>query len=427
MQRRLLTEPRRPEAIRNHPQAHWLVVAAVCAGAFMGQLDASIVTVALPHIGQSLHAGAAIAQWVALSYMFVLLGTLVLAGQLADVVGRKLLYTYGFGVFTGCSLLCGLAPSLPLLIGARVLQGLGAAMLQANSVALIREAMPSRLLARGIGVQGAAQAIGLALGPAVGGLLVALGGWRLIFFLNLPIGLIAIGLARLLIPRSRLRKGRRLALREFGEMLRKPAVALGLTAGLISYLTMFGALLTIPYYLLATGAGPAASGLQLAMLPVTLALAAPLTGRLAERTGEQSPMSGGLLLCAGGLALVALMPSLPTRLVGLALAGAGLGAFTPLNNAAVMAAGPRERAGLLGGLVNMTRTLGAMLGVALASLLYGGTIGRSSVARGMSSGLAAHGLLVSLLVLATLSALASIVPLAQSALARSAATGNAAH
>src|SRR5580704_18482351 len=109
----------------------------------MGQLDASIVTVALPHIGQSLHASAATIQWVALSYMLVLLVALLLAGALADVLGRKLLYTYGFAVFTFGSLLCGLAPSLPLLIAARVLQGLGAAMLQANSVALIREAMPS--------------------------------------------------------------------------------------------------------------------------------------------------------------------------------------------------------------------------------------------------------------------------------------------
>jgi MFS family permease len=124
-------------------------------------------------------------------------------GRVADMVGHKLLYTYGFMVFIVGSALCGLAPSLGFLDGFRVLQAVGAAMLQANSVAIIALAMPPERLGRAIGIQGTAQALGLAFGPTVGGLLIALGGWRLIFFVNVPVGVIASLLAWFLIPRSR--------------------------------------------------------------------------------------------------------------------------------------------------------------------------------------------------------------------------------
>jgi MFS family permease len=355
---------------------------------------------------------------VALSYMLVLLALLLPAGALADVLGRKLLYTYGFAVFSLGSLLCGISPSLQLLIGARVLQGIGAAMMQANSVALIREAMPQGLLGRGIGIQGAAQAIGLAMGPALGGLLIGLGGWRLIFYVNLPVGILAIVLARILIPRSKLgeRGSRRLG--GIAQLLRTPAIAFGLGGGLISYLVMFGALFAIPYYLLAAGVSASASGLQLAVLPVALGLIAPIASRTAEHRGAKLLTVGGLLLGAVGLALLALVHGVPARLAGLALAGAGLGAFTPLNNARVMAAGARECAGALGGLVNMTRTLGAILGVALASLIYTSAAGRAASAKAVSTAAAGHGLALTLLVLCGLASAAGLALAAEPSGAR---------
>ena len=140
--RRLLIEPRRPAWLRGNPRAYWYVVGTVCIGAFMGQLDASIVTLALPRIERDLHATVGAVEWVALSYLLVLVATVAIVGRIADAVGRKLLYVYGFGVFTVGSAFCALAPTLALLIAARVLQAIGAAMLQANSVALITEAMP---------------------------------------------------------------------------------------------------------------------------------------------------------------------------------------------------------------------------------------------------------------------------------------------
>src|ERR1700677_1654896 len=200
---RLLVEPRRPLAIRERPNAHWLAVAAVCVGALMGQLDASIVTVALPTLQRSFHASVGSVTWVGLSYLLVLVATVTAVGRFADMWGRKLLYVYGFIIFIGASVLCGLAPDLAALCGFRALQALGAAMLQANSLAIICLVVPARSLGRAIGLQGAAQAIGLALGPSVGGLLLAAGGWRLIFFVNVPLRVFGAVAALLLVPRSR--------------------------------------------------------------------------------------------------------------------------------------------------------------------------------------------------------------------------------
>ncbi|HEY2569930.1 MAG TPA: MFS transporter, partial [Solirubrobacteraceae bacterium] len=199
----LVRESPRPARVRAHRLAPWLVVATVAVGAFMGQLDASIVTLALPRIADSFGVAPGVVVWVSLSYLLVLVCALPLAGRLADRHGRKRLYVQGFVLFTVASLACGVAPDLPALIAARCVQGVGAALLQANSVALIREALDRDSLGRGLGVQGAAQAVGLAGGPAIGGLLLALGSWRLLFLVNVPAGIVGAAAGVLLLPRSR--------------------------------------------------------------------------------------------------------------------------------------------------------------------------------------------------------------------------------
>lgn len=447
LRRRLLIEPRRPAAVRASTRAHWYVVATVCIGAFMGQLDASIVTLALPRLGRELQASVGAVEWVALTYLLVLVATVAMVGRFADAVGRKLLYVYGFGVFTVGSLFCGLAPTLGVLLAARVLQALGAAMIQANSVALITEAMPPRLLGRAIGVQGTAQALGLALGPAVGGMLIALGGWRLIFLVNLPAGAIGLVLGWFLLPRSRsrrpvgrgdrlgaallavaasgpllylslsghagytnpllllvlvaglaaaiafVRRERRLAepLIEMSIFARR-AVSVGLSSGLVSYLVLFGTLVLVPYYLSAEHIDAALIGIQLAVLPVTLGIAAPVAGRLLNRVGARPLTGGGLLVTGAGLLEIALRNDTTGLLIGLALAGLGLGAFTPANNATIMSAAPNGHTGVVGGVLNMTRGFGTALGVALASALY--IAGSGATGAGAAPESAARGLTV---------------------------------
>jgi MFS family permease len=199
----LLREPARPTAIREHPLAPWFAVATVCFGAFMGQLDASVVTVAFPALQRQFGTGLAATQWVSLAYLLVLTALLVPAGRWSDRAGRKLLYLYGFVLFSGASAACGLAPTLGALIALRVVQAAGAALLQANSVALVVTSVPARSRRAALGVQAAAQAVGLACGPAVGGVLVGTVGWRWVFLINVPVGALAVAAGWYLLPRTR--------------------------------------------------------------------------------------------------------------------------------------------------------------------------------------------------------------------------------
>ncbi len=462
--RRLVVEPRRPARVRNSSRAAWYVVAAVSVGAFMGQLDASIVTVALPSIGAHLHASVSATQWVSLSYLLTLVCLLVPIGRLADRAGRKLLYVYGFAVFTAGSALCAIAPTLGWLVGARVVQGAGAAMLQANSVALIREALPRRALTRGLGLQGAAQALGLASGPAIGGLLLALGTWRLLFLVNLPAGCAGIALGVLLLPRSARRRAAAphggsdrlgglllaacvgdvllalsLALHASAAMLaaltvaalaagiafvrrearapaplldlgllRRPALSIGLSSGLISYAVMFGTLFVVPYYLVALHTSAAVIGAELAALPIALGIVAALAGRLGDTRRARAVPGAGMLIAAAGLLCVAAASAGPARIVGLIVVGAGIGAFTPANNAAIMGAAPDGRTGVVSGTLNLARALGTALGIALTSVLYAGATRASGVAGHVAPGAARDGLTLTLCVWAAVAAATGI-------------------
>ncbi|MGO8860335.1 MAG: DHA2 family efflux MFS transporter permease subunit [Acidimicrobiales bacterium] len=461
MTHRLLTEPRRPRSIRERPNAPWFAVAAVCIGALMGQLDASIVTVALPTLQRSFHSSVGSVTWVGLSYLVVLVATVPAVGRFADMWGRKLLYVYGFVIFIVASALCGLAPGLAALCVFRAVQAVGAAMLQANSVAIIVLAAPGRALGRAIGFQGVAQAIGLALGPSVGGLLLAAGGWRLIFFVNVPLGVLGALAALLLVPRSRDLQ-QRVAFDWAGLALFFPAIVAILTAvsfgaeegwtsplivgllvasavlagcfvrheradaqpmmdlhlfgdlrfsagilsGLGSYLVMFGVLLLVPFYLeRGLGFGAARVGLELMVLPLFFGLVAPFSGKLADRAGARPLTTSGMAMVAGGLAVLALLrPDTVGTLILLAAIGAGLGLFTPPNNAAIMGSAPPQQAGLASGILNMTRGMGTALGLALTGLLF-------SVSGGVSGGRAGadHAFSVTALVLGAIAAAAGMV------------------
>jgi EmrB/QacA subfamily drug resistance transporter len=423
----LLVEPRRHASVRQRPNAHWFAVAAVCIGALMGQLDASIVTVALPSLQRSFHSSVGSVTWVGLSYLVVLVATVTAFGRFADMWGRKLLYVYGFIIFIVASALCGLAPDLAALCGFRALQAVGAAMLQANSLAIIVLVVPSRSLGRAVGLQGAAQAIGLALGPSVGGLLLSAGGWRLIFLVNVPLGVFGAIAAIALVPRSQ-NLQRRVAFDWKGLALFFPAVVAWLTAisfgategwsspviiglftaaallsawfvrhersddqpmldlhlfgnrgfsagiasGIGSYLVMFGLLLLIPFYLArGLGFGAARTGVELMALPLAFGLVAPVAGRLADRIGARRlTVSGMALVTTGLVALGVERPGTPGLLLLLATIGCGLGLFTSPNNATIMGATPPAQAGMASGVLNMSRGLGTALGLAFTGLLF---------------------------------------------------------
>ena len=169
----------------------WIILGTVMFGTFMSTLDSSIVNIALPTIRRELNAGDNV-EWIVLCYLLTTTSTLLIMGKLSDWVGRRQLYIIGFSVFVLGSLLCGLAWNLWSLVGFRVLQGLGASMIYAIGPAIISDAFSPKERGQALGLMGSIVAAGSSAGPVIGGLLLGKFGWSSIFFVNVPIGLIAI-------------------------------------------------------------------------------------------------------------------------------------------------------------------------------------------------------------------------------------------
>jgi MFS family permease len=420
-----LNEPARPAAVRENPRAPWLAVGVVCFGAFMGQLDASIVTITFPAMERDFGVQVAAVQWVSLIYLLALVALLAPAGRLGDALGRKLVYTYGFAVFTLASLACGLAPSLGALIGLRLVQATGAAMLQSNSVALVTTSAPKDRMRFALGVQAGAQALGLALGPTLGGLLTSTVGWRAVYWVNVPVGIVAIVAGRYLLPRTRefsrpdqfdwpgtlllvawtsglllvlsaasgltmpawltgtLAALTAMALAAFSyrqsraacpliplRLVRSPPLALGLAGSACGYLTLFGPLVLIPQLLGHSAGSEARTGLLLSALPLGFGLAALFGDAVLPKAwgNRQRGFAGALLTCAAMCGAVFIPIDPVSTVVLLAFAGLGLGVFVPANNTVVMRSTEASSASLLGGLVNMSRGIGTTLGISLMAL-----------------------------------------------------------
>jgi MFS family permease len=438
-------EPPRPTVIREHPLAPWLAVATVCFGAFMGQLDASVVTLAFPALQRQFGVALAGVQWVSLAYLLALVALLVPVGRWSDRYGRKLVYLYGFVLFTAASAGCGLAPTLGVLVGLRVVQAAGAAMLQANSVALVATSAPAGRRRAALGLQAAAQALGLALGPVAGGLLVASAGWRSIFFINVPVGAVAVAAGWFMLPRTRHRAARQgtdplglllLAVAATATLVVISAVSgLGLPlpgfavctavalltgAGLVwwerraaaplvdvsmlaaagtwpllagalcTYLVLFGPLVLIPQVLTSHGGSVVHAGLLLSALPAGFGLAAVAGEKILPARwpdGRRCP-AGGLL--ASGCAAALAIPG-PDMVIAtlLGLLGVGLGIYIPANNTAIMTAIPPRQAAAAGGMVNMARGLGTALGVAVVTLALHGAARLGQASAGPAAAMAA--------------------------------------
>jgi MFS family permease len=362
-------ERARPAWVRGHPRAWLAAVLTVCFGAFMGQLDASIVALTYHSIGEDFGSGLSSVQVISLTYLVALGALLIPLGRLSDRVGRKRIYLWGFGLFTIASAACSLAPSLPALATLRAVQGAGAAMLQANGVALVVTSAPRHRRRTALGMQAAAQAIGLALGPSIGGLIVETLGWRAVFYLNVPVGVVAIVAGHYLLPRTRRSAPRAVGLR---TVLRVPGVRRGLLGALLAYLLLFGPIVLVPSVLQSHGRSPLVAGLVVAALPVAFALGAVL----GERLLPCDPASGrrcrrSVVFVFAGLAGLLIGPSGPLWALSLVVAGFGLGTFTPANNAHLMADVPDDGAALAGSLVSVSRTLGTAAGTVLVASTLG--------------------------------------------------------
>jgi EmrB/QacA subfamily drug resistance transporter len=406
----------------------WWVMLAIAMGVFLGTIDGSIVNVALPTLIRDLHTTFPHAQWVVLSYLLTL-ATLVLGvGRLGDVVGKKTIYTAGFGVFTLGSVLAGLSPSIGWLIGFRVFQAVGASMVFALGFALVTEAFPPEERGRALGIQGAIVSAGIVLGPTLGGMLIDSFGWRSIFFVNLPVGIVGTWCAARFIPDTPPVGGQRfdfagaallfaalLALmlgltlgqtRGFSDPLvgglvagsalmiagfiaverRSPQPMLDLRlfhnrqfsanifAGWASFAGIGGVYLLLPFYLESVlGHTPREAGLLLASGPAALGVAAPIAGVVSDRVGPHPVVVTGLSVLAVGYLLMTRLglTTAPLEYVLLGIpVGLGLGIFQSPNNSAIMGAVPRDRLGVTSGLLTITRITGQLSGISLLGTVW---------------------------------------------------------
>ncbi|HXL30518.1 MAG TPA: MFS transporter [Bradyrhizobium sp.] len=407
-----------------------LTLAAMSLGYGVVQLDVTIVNTALDSIGTSLGGGVSELQWVVSSYTIAFAAFILTAGALGDRIGAKRIFMAGFAIFTAASVGCALAPNAAILIAARGVQGLGAAILVPNSLALLSHAYPDeKQRGRAVGIWAAGASLALISGPLLGGGLIALVGWRSIFLVNLPIGLAGLWLSwRYATETTRYRQreidlpGQIAAIAALGCLAgaiieggtlgwRNPFVIAGFAASavlailfvvrelrapqpmlplslfkhrLFALASLVGLLVNVAFYGLifvfslyfqrVNGLSPFATGLAFlpmlgAVLPVNLVAA-----RVTERIGAPATIAIGAALSAlGCLALLGLEPGTSYWEIGaqLMIIGAGLGLLVPPLTSTLLGSVEKSRSGIAAGVLNSTRQTGSVLGVALFGSLAG--------------------------------------------------------
>ncbi|HET8540179.1 MAG TPA: MFS transporter [Anaeromyxobacter sp.] len=348
----------------------WAAFSAIAVGTLMATIDGNIVNVALPTLGVELRAHVDALQWIVNGYLIAITATLVVMGRLGDRLGHRALYAGGLVVFTLGSALCGLAPGLGALVGARVIQALGASAMMAIGPAVVTASFPPEMRGRALGAVGTVVAVGLTVGAPLGGLILSHLSWRWVFYVNLPVGIAGVAWALRVLPRGGGVGGPLLD----AALFRIPAFSLGLAAGLLSYAAMFSQTFLTPFLLARVlRVEPGRLGLVLSAVPIALAVSSPLAGWLSDRFGARRLPAFGMALLAAALSTLSLAGASSTVAsvaAHLFVAGVGMGLFQAPNNATVMGALPRARLGSGGGLLATARNAGMAAGVALAGTLF---------------------------------------------------------
>src|SRR5215218_5538112 len=439
----------------------WWTLAAVSFGLFMIMLDNTVVNVALPAIQRELGAGLSQLEWIVSGYALTFAALMLTGGKLADLFGRRRVFVIGLAVFSGASLACALAPSAGFLIGARVVQGAGAALMNPATLSIISATFPPRQRGAAIGIWAGVSALALAIGPLVGGLLTEHVGWSAIFYINVPIGLLAIAASFLLIDESKdTTEGQRpdlpgqltsavglfaltyglieangygwasgrilgaAALSAFVLLERHQRVPMldlrlfrnGTFAGanivlLLVALAMFGVFFFLSLYMQnILGYSPVKAGAAFLPMTVLIIIVAPLAGRLSDRRGSR-------WLLTGGMALLALQLFYFSRLgahegfwdlvPGMLLGGVGMASVMAPASAAALSGVPVDQAGVGSAVLNSSRQLGGSIGIALMGAIMAHEIGGRPTPTAF-----VHGLSVSLEVAAAIAFAGALVALA---------------
>jgi len=426
------------------PSYKWKVLLVTGSGIYMSTLSNGIVNVALPVLTREFDASLVLAQWVVLSYILCITGLLLPAGRLADMVGRKEVFLGGFVVFAAGAALCGLAPSLHWLIAARVLQGIGGALVQANSGALVTQAFPATERGRALGMIGSSVSAGLLSGPMIGGLVTAYWGWRWAFFVIVLVSAIVTPAGWRLLRRSQVNRNQRfdvagaglfmlavgslmlglnqgplsgwtapMTLALFGlsvasmvafivverrvaqpamdlQLFRNRGFSAAVGAGFLSFLAISNTVLLMPFYFqYVLLLPPDQAGVLLAAQPLTMMLLSPVSGWFSDHVGPRLMTAVGLTLEVLGLGSLALMSVDENPLwaaARLMVMGVGLAIFYSPNSSAMYGAVPQSMHGLVGGFQALTRNLGQSIGQTTAGVLWSvGTLAAASMAVGVTA------------------------------------------
>ncbi len=410
----------------------WYTMIAVGSGIFLSTIDSSIVNVALPTMVKEFNTPISTVQWVTLSYLLTLTTLMLAIGRLADIKGKKNIYSLGFVLFILGSLLCGLSPTIYFLIAARIFQAVGAVMIMSLGMGIVTEAFPPGERGMALGITGAIVSIGIILGPTIGGLIIDAINWQWIFFVNVPVGIIGILMVLRYVPVVPPVGGQKfdflgagtllasllsllfaLTLVEtlgFGnivifillfafalflflfikiegssshpmidlKMFSDPVFTTGLVTGFLSFTAMSGTTFLIPFYLENVLHYPVRQiGLLMGIVPLAMGIMAPISGSLSDRYGSNSITVVGLaFLLTGYISLTSL--GTQTTTLGYILRylpiGIGLGIFQSPNNSAIMGSAPRSRLGVVSGMLAITRTLGQTTGIAILGAIWAGRV-----------------------------------------------------
>jgi EmrB/QacA subfamily drug resistance transporter len=406
----------------------WWTLAAVAFGLFMIMLDNTVVNVALPTIREDLGITISQLEWVVNGYALTFGVLLLTGGKLADLLGRRLIFIVGLGIFAASSLACGLAENAELLVGARVVQGVGAALMNPATLSIITATFPPARRGMAIGIWAGVSALALAIGPLVGGVITQHVGWSWIFFINVPIGVLGIAAARAFIDESRdtsheqrldpaglvtsavglfaltyalietnhhsWTSGRIIGLFSIAaialaafvvlelrqripmldlSLFRDPTFAGANTAMMLVGLAMFGVFFFVSIYLQnVLGFSATEAGATFLPMTVLIILVAPQVGRLSDRLGQRWFVAGGLTLVSLSLLLFTRLDvdsTFWTALPGLLVGGLGMGMAMTTMTAAAMGSVPVDKAGVGSAVINSMRQVGGSLGIAVMGAL----------------------------------------------------------
>jgi MFS transporter, DHA2 family, multidrug resistance protein len=413
------------------PRERWRAMLAVAIAVAMSVLVTSIANIALPTIARDMGATPGASIWVVNAYQLAVTVTLLPFASMGDIYGHRRIYIWGLVVYTAASLLCALAPSLPVLVIGRVVQGFGGAGIMSVNGALVRFIYPREALGRGIGFNALVVAGSSAAGPSVAAAIMSVLSWPWLFALQVPAGLVALLLAYCFLPRTPLAghpfdplsavlnavtfglfitaldgigrgQGAATVLVEFAvsivvgwffvhrqytlaapmlpvDLFRRPAFALSVATAICAHAAQLIAFVTLPFYFQYVGGmSPIEIGVLITPWPAALVIMAPIAGRLADRYSAGLLGGFGLAVMTAGLLLVLFMPEPPTRIDvawRLAVCGIGFGFFQSPNNRLMIASAPRDRAGAGSGMLSTSRLLGQTTGSALVALVLGLTHG----------------------------------------------------